>query len=93
MARFLIADLGQSMSCEGLTSKEVKCRKPHQCSWCGATIEKGETAQYRAYIFHGDFTWGWEHPECYEAMLTLPNDVALDGWMAGDFMRGSVEYA
>lgn len=46
----------------------VKCRKNHQCEWCGILIQKGENAVIRTYLFDGDFNSAHQHPECYEAM-------------------------
>jgi hypothetical protein len=83
------------MSYTELTCKEVRCRKQHLCSWCGNVILKGEQAQYRSGIFQGDFGAGYEHPECYEAMMSIPSkDFPHDeGWMPGDYLRGSTEWA
>ena len=68
--------------------REVKTRKPHSCEWCGEIVEKGERAYYRAYTGpYGDFVWGWQHPECFLAMMF--GDVShFDEWMPGDFARG-----
>lgn len=74
-----------------LKDKEVTTRKRHRCEWCGELIESGERAQYRVYIFEG-FTTGYMHLECREAMDDYPDKRDLaDGWMEGDFKRGSTE--
>ena len=52
-----------------LTSKEVTCRKPHRCDWCGVEIPAGERARYRAGVFDAAFYSGHEHPECHAALL------------------------
>lgn len=78
------------MSYEEIKNKEVKkTRKPHQCEWCAETIESGSTARHRTYVFDGDFNSAYMHPECVEAMHEMPNDILMDGWMAGDYARGS----
>ena len=71
-----------------ISNKEVKCRKPHVCGWCGTRIPAGEGAQYRAYRFEGDFVSDYMHLDCYEAMLCAPNDIVSEGWCPGDFNRG-----
>ena len=71
-----------------LSDKEVKTRKWHQCVWCGEGLEAGETAQYRSYIFQGDFTADYLHPECYDAMYLFPGDLE-DGFDVGAFKRGT----
>ena len=82
------------MSYHELKRKEVRCRKRHQCAWCGEMIFENEMAIYRSYIFNGDFVNSWEHPECYTAMQSLPNsEIAEDGWLPGDYLRGSIEWA
>ncbi len=49
--------------------KIVKCRKDHQCEWCGIIIQKGGKAVIRIYKFDGDFNSSHQHLECYEAMV------------------------
>jgi hypothetical protein len=70
----------------------LKTKKDHQCAWCGEKIKSGESAQYRVYVFD-DFTRDWMHPECYGAMGKLPRDdwAYQEGWMPGDFKRGTTE--
>jgi len=51
-----------------LTNKQVVCRKPHRCTWCGEWIEKKKPAQYRSGVHEGDFHSDYFHPECYSAM-------------------------
>ena len=73
-------------------NKKVKTKKRHRCEWCNEWIEAGEAANYREYIVEGDFYHGHMHLECDAAMMSgtaaIDND---DGWMPGDFKRGSVE--
>ena len=74
-----------------IRSKAVKVRKNHVCAWCAELINPGESAQYRAYVFDGDFQTDWMHPECADAMHRYPDQYVLgDGWCPGDFARGSV---
>ena len=74
------------MSYAELTNKTVTVRKPHQCVWCGETIE-GQ-AQYRAYVFDGDFNSDYMHPECYEAMLNSDSEYLEDGFDPLGYTRG-----
>lgn len=76
------------MSYTEIRSNAVTVRKPHACVWCGQRINVGEAAQYRAYVFDGDFQHDWMHPECHHAMETYPDQEYLwDGWMMGEFER------
>ena len=81
------------MSYDELQNREVTCRKNHSCEWCAQPIKAGEKAQYRAYVFDGEFTTGWQHPECYEAMCDHPHQWELaEGWTPGDYRRGMHGY-
>jgi hypothetical protein len=71
-----------------LQSKQVNTRKHHRCEWCDELIRVGSKAQYRAYIFDGEFISSWQHPECFESMGISDPLVLADGWMAGDNERG-----
>lgn len=76
-----------------LQSKTVKPRKARACEWCAERIEKGEECHYRSFIFEDGPESGWSHPECYEAMKDAdPSDLS-EGWMPGDWKRGSAEPA
>jgi len=72
---------------DSLQDKKVICRKNHQCGWCGETIKSGDKAQYRAYVYNGDFVSEWEHPECYQEMCTSDRIDLENGWTPGDFER------
>ena len=78
------------MSYLELQTHEVTTRKIHKCEWCGETINVGERAQYRAYIFDGNFTSVWQHPECYTAMSESDWLLLAEGWERGEFERGSM---
>lgn len=67
--------------------KRVTC-KDRMCEWCSETIYKGETCQYRAYVFGGEFTSGYLHTECFDALCDSDNKAVCDGWMPGDWERG-----
>ena len=67
---------------------EVTVRGSHMCAWCGEAILKQGTARFRVYVFDGEFTFDWMHPECYAAMEATPTEEYCDGWMPGDFERG-----
>jgi len=82
------------MSFRQLKFKEVKVRKDHSCIWCGEPIRPGDQAQYRSYIFEGDFHSDYCHPECYVAMKE-GCDVCYDiheGFPEGEFKRGKPEH-
>lgn len=73
-----------------LSNKEVTARKQHQCGWCAERIEKGDRAQARKYVWEGDISSDHMHPECYVAMETYkPQSDLWDGWMPGQFQRGT----
>jgi hypothetical protein len=73
-----------------LRSKDVVCRKTHQCVWCAEPINKGDRARYRAYLSEGDFMDDWMHPECASAMADFGSECGEDfTFDPGDFARGS----
>lgn len=79
------------MSYEGIRINEnCKIRKRQQCAWCGDLMEVGEITVYRVYIFDGDFTADHMHLECYKAMRDCNDDFG-DGFMPGDYLRGSTK--
>ena len=79
------------MSYTQLSSKEVTGRKQHFCSWCGESILIGEIHQTRAGIFEGEFQHSREHLECLKAMGQVDHEEMLEGYMPGEFLRGSTE--
>jgi hypothetical protein len=76
------------LSYREIENKDVTVRKQHRCAWCAEAIYKSDAARFRVYVFDGEFTSDWMHPECYQAMLASPSEEYCDGWMAGDFERG-----
>lgn len=72
-----------------LKRKIVKCRKKHQCAWCGENITIGESAEYRSYIFDDDFVDDWMHPECDAACSEVAIEEGEFDFVPGDFPRGS----
>ena len=74
-----------------LQAKIVRPRKNHECEWCGEPVLKGEKCNYRSFIFEQGPQSGWSHPECWLAMAEQDRDVLCEGWMPGDFQRGSIE--
>ncbi len=75
-----------------LKDREVKIRKAHGCTWCDEIIEKGETVPYRCYTHEDGIASEWWHPECMEAMKKVPAADIADGYIPGDYHRGSTEY-
>ena len=74
------------MSYAVMTDKPVVCRKVHPCTWCGGRILAGDPAQYRTGISDGGYSSGWEHPECYRAILG--SDDLYDGYVLHEQQRG-----
>lgn len=73
-----------------MTSKYVTVRKRHICEWCGESIEAGDRAHYRTYKLDGDFTYGYEHIECWSAMEQFDwRAWGEEEFRHGDFERGS----
>lgn len=78
------------MSYRVVKSVDVTTRKRHMCEWCAITIDAGQPAHYRSYVFDGEFNYGHMHPECHAAMLESDIEYVCEGWMPGDFGRGQV---
>jgi len=75
-------------------SHQVTTRKLHRCGWCNELIPKGTPGIWaRSYIFVDGPQSDWMHPECYDAMGELDPGELSDGWMPGEFLRGSTEPA
>ena len=82
------------MSYTEISCKNVSARNEYRCSWCGETILKGELHQTRFYIFEGNTNNSREHLECAKAMskASLFSTDLGDGYMVGDYKRGSCEF-
>jgi len=65
---------------EGLTAKLVKCRKEHQCSYCGATIRKGDFAVYEKGFMDGRPVGVHDCLDCAEDYIDGWDDDAQDRW-------------
>jgi hypothetical protein len=76
------------LSYSEIKNVELTVRKNHRCVWCAETILARQLAQFRVYVFDGEFTNDWMHPECYAAMLASPSEAYCDGFMPGDYERG-----
>lgn len=76
------------MSVTALQDKTVKTRSVHMCAWCGASIDVGEMAQYRAYIFDGDFNSDYLHIECEKAITRCDKYDMMDGFTPHEQQRG-----
>ena len=71
---------------------QVTTRKDHRCGWCNEMILKGTPDIWaRSFIFEEGPQSEWMHPECYEAMNEIDFEYISDGWIPGDFARGSTE--
>ena len=68
----------------------VKCRKKHDCEWCGITIQKGERAVTRVYKFGGDLQCSRMHPECFDALNRSLSDMWDGSFEAYEQLRGKV---
>jgi hypothetical protein len=76
-----------------LQDRELKTKQQRDCEWCPEAIEAKSMCRYRVYVNEDeDFIVGYQHPECYAAMLAAPYYVA-DSWECGSFKRGTDEEA
>lgn len=72
-----------------LKLKTVLTRKNHQCSWCAETIKAGELAEYRVYVFEGDFNSDYMHHECNHAYREILESIReYITWIPGEHERG-----
>ena len=67
--------------------KNVKCRSPHECMWCGEGIKIGDKAHYRTGFFDGAYFHERMHPECWKA-LNRSNLGDDDGYEPKSQKRG-----
>lgn len=70
-----------------LTSKDVICRKPHLCVWCGEGIGAGEKAHYSSGVHYGEFHSNYWHPECRAALIASELEFD-DEFYHGEQIRG-----
>lgn len=74
-----------------LQDKDIQTRNTRDCEWCGEAIPAQTRCRYRVYVNEDeDFCTGYQHPECYAAMVDAPYYVA-DSWERGAFHRGKDE--
>ncbi len=73
------------MSDAVLREKDVICRKPHSCAWCGQTIPKYGKARFQAGVYDHEMYNHWLHPECEEAMRM---SAMYEDWEVGAQERG-----
>jgi len=74
-----------------LQDRDVRIRRDRDCEWCGEVVEKATLCRYRVYVNEDeDFCVGYQHPECYTALLFAPYYLA-DSWERGSFCRGTSE--
>ncbi len=80
------------MSYTELKQKKVTCRKNHFCTWCNETINKGDEAETRVYVWSGDFHSEYMHPECFnDGFKKEDREVLEEGFEPGSYKRGSLE--
>lgn len=77
------------MSYTEMRSGTPVARKNYPCEWCAETIEKGTKHFQRVYRWEGEFNNGRMHTECEQAMSRVPRQLLEDGWIPGDYARGS----
>jgi hypothetical protein len=65
------------MSCEVLSEKIVKTKKPHFCFACSRSFPAGSTMKYQANIFDGDFGSLYVCETCQE-LMDKANDYLWD---------------
>ncbi len=78
------------MSMDVIYEKSVKCRKAHECIWCGENIGAGDTVPFIKYVFDGCIHGDHYHPECKEAAdkYEFYDDEGFDPYM---FERGTMD--
>lgn len=65
---------------ESHTSRLVKCRKEHQCSYCGAPILKGDFAVYEKGFMDGEPVGVHDCLDCVDDVLRGWDDDAQERW-------------
>jgi hypothetical protein len=64
-------------------------RKAHVCDWCGEAIEIGSSYATWTGVFDGQWGVTKVHPECHRGMNAMPHGDLADGWLVGDYERGT----
>jgi len=79
------------MSYTQLAAEHRKARKDHKCVWCGEKILKGQTYDYYAGVFDGEFQISRYHMECtgVAGEWCRENDPWGDGFDPYQFYRGT----
>lgn len=72
-----------------LACKERTARKVRRCEWCDEQIQPGTRYQYRSYVWDEELRSGGMHLECFDAMQRAEPFRLEEGWMPGDYGRGS----
>lgn len=72
-----------------LTHTQRTARKERRCEWCDEPILPGERYQYRSYIWDERLQTGGMHLDCSDAMQRAEPFQLEEGWMPGDYGRGS----
>ena len=75
---------------QNLTVNRVRCRKGHECEWCGGYIGKGNLAYSRSFVWDNRMRRGWMHEDCFEAFDYSCHEFGEIEWSPGDFARGEV---
>ena len=71
---------------------EIKAsKKTHECSWCGETIEQGDSYTRYRWFDGSDATTVKMHPECLEASKRLIEiERGQIEFSPGDHTRGDI---
>lgn len=77
------------MSYEEISAKHVVGKKEYSCVWCGEIIKVKEKHLKRFYKMEGEAKSDRMHLECEDAMYKMPWDYLCDGFMQGEFKRGT----
>lgn len=73
---------------------ERTARKSHRCVWCAELVIKGERCVHQFGKYCGEFQSNYYHIECYQALTDAAKRdeyLAMDGFEAGSYQRGSTE--
>lgn len=76
-----------------LSTTHPRARKEYHCDWCNELINIQEKHLKRVYVYDGELRSDRMHLECERAMDKVPRGTISEGWLAGEFKRGSSEAA